>query len=151
MKSYINQFKLIFFLSWIFLYLIFPAWALPISVTARTSVFFGLIIFFLISATIINRWVNVLPVNKPFIILPKDIVAHIKNNLWLFVICCVGAALHIYSITLPILIMGDETLHLQGGLLIYDYIDSRWHRIFQIAFWTFIVLVWLILKVKKIE
>ncbi len=149
MKSYINQFKLIFFLSWIFLYLIFPAWALPISVTARTSVFFGLIIFFLISATIINRWVNVLPVNKPFIILPKDIVAHIKNNLWLFVICCVGAALHIYSITLPILIMGDETLHLQGGLLIYDYIDSRWHRIFQIAFWTFIVLVWLILKVKK--
>lgn len=148
MKSYINQYKLLFLLSWIVLYLVFPAWALPISATARTLVFFGLIIIFIISAKIMDKWFNAITVDKPIIILP-NIVLQIKNNLWLFVICCIGAALHIYFISLPILNMGDEPIHLQGGLLIYDYIDSRWHRIFQIASWTFIALVGLILKIKK--
>lgn len=97
----------------------------------------------------INRWFKVLAVDKPFLILPKDIVMHIKNNLWLIIICCVAVALQIYPIFLPLLIMGDETLHIQGGLLIYDYIDVRWHIFVQSAFWTLTVLVILIIKIKN--
>ena len=149
MKSYINQYKLVFYLSWIVLYLIFPSWALPISVTARASVFLGLILFFLISAYMINRWFKVLAVDKPFLILPEDMVMHIKNNLWLIIICCVAVALQIYPIFLPLLIMGDETLHIQGGLLLYDYIDVGWHIFVQLAFWTLIVMVMLIIKIKN--
>lgn len=96
-----------------------------------------------------NVWFNVFPVDKPFIIRPKNIVACIRDNSWLFVICCIAIVLHIYPILLPILNMGDEPLHLQGGLLIYDYIDVSWHRFNQIAFWVLLILFLLITKAKS--
>jgi hypothetical protein len=40
----------------------------------------------------------------------------------------------------PILILGDEAAHLQGGLLVYDYIDVNWHIIFQAILWGMIAL-----------
>jgi hypothetical protein len=149
MKSYINQYKLLFSLSWVCLYLIFPAWALPISVNARASVLFGLTIFIFISAGVMNRWFNGVSVDKPIIVLSKDIATHIKNNLWLVIVCCVAVVLHVYPLSFPILILGDEAMHLNAGLVIYDHIDGRWHKLFQIAFWALVALVILIIKVKN--
>ena len=131
MISYINQYKALFFFSWIVLYLIFPTWALPISVNARALVFSGLVIYFCISAGLMNRWFNAAGVEKPVIIHVRNWGEHIRNNSWLTIVCIIAAVLHIYPIFFPILIMGDETIHLQGGLLIYDYIDVGWHKIFQ--------------------
>ncbi len=148
MTSFITQYKLLFLISWIICYLIFPSWALPISVTSRALVFFGLIIYFLISAFLMNRWFNTLTIDKPLIVKPTDWAKHIKSHLWLFIVCCIAMVLHIYPISYPILIIGDETIHLQNGLLIYEYIDSNRHLFFQIAFWVIIVLIVFIRKKK---
>ena len=70
----------------------------------------------------------------------------IKDNLGLVIICLVAVLLHISPLTRPILILGDETIHLQGGLLIYDYVDVSWHKTFQAIIWMVIVLI-LVIKV----
>jgi hypothetical protein len=100
---------------------------------------------------IMSRWFNDLPSSKPVIIFPKDIALHIKNNSWLFIVCCVAGILHIYPLFYPILIIGDETQHLHAGLWIYEHIDVSWHKLFQIAFWAMIVLLLLIGKFKKAD
>ncbi|MEM3101739.1 MAG: glycosyltransferase family 39 protein [Candidatus Nitrosotenuis sp.] len=147
---YINQYRFIFYCSWVVFYLIFPAWALPISTEARAYVFFGLLAYFTASLWLMNRWFSAVYIDKPFIVLPIDIIKNIKSNPWLFVISCIAVILHIYPIFRPILIIGDEALHLQGGLLIYDYIDVRWHRFFQITVWVLLAfLLFLIIKTKN--
>ncbi|GBD97287.1 MAG TPA: hypothetical protein ENG83_01040 [Nitrospirae bacterium] len=146
MTAFINQYKLLFLLSWIFFYLIYPAWALPVSVSARAFVFLGLILFFCISAFFMNRWFNVFIVDKPVIVWPANPGEQVKSHLWLVILCALAVALHIYRIFSPILIMGDEAMHIQGGLMIYEYIDIGRHKIFQVAFWTLIVLVLVIKK-----
>ena len=148
MNNNIRQYKLLFILSWILFYLIYPAWALPISAIARASVFFGLIVFIFISAYIMNRWVCAITVDKPVIILPRDMMAQIKIHTWLLIICCISVILHIRSLFYPILIAGDEAFHLQGGLLIYDYIDVSWHKMFQAILWVVITLA-LIIRIIK--
>lgn len=151
MHNNIWQYKFIFILSWVLFYLIFPTWALPISVTARAAVFFGLIVFFSISASIMNHWFSAIFVNKPAIIIPQNVPTHFKNNSGLFIICCLTGILHIYPLSFPILIIGDEALHLQSGLWIYEHIDVSWHRLFQIAFWALIVLILLKRKANKTD
>ena len=125
MTSFHAQYKLLFLLSWVTLYLIFPSWALPISVHLRAVVFSALIVYFCISAFFMNRWCNALIVNKPVIVRTIDIGKEVKDNLLLIAVCFIALALHIYPIFYPILIIGDETLHLQGGLWIYEFIDSK--------------------------
>jgi len=130
-----TQYTLLFFLSWIVCYLIYPAWALPVSVTARGLIFFGLLFYFFISAHLISRWTKAYPVTKPIIDNNINWVITIKSNLFFIIVCCVAVLLHVYPISYPILIMGDEALHLQDGLWIYEYIGISWHKYFQIAFW----------------
>lgn len=144
MNTFITQYKVIFFFSWISFYFIFPTWILPIDVYSRALVFLGLIIFFVISSNVMNRWFNALTVDKPFIIKPERWSLLIKDNRGLSVICVIAAILHIYKIrTLPILMFGDEALHLQGGLWIYKYIDSRWNAYLQYLIWLLLVLfIW---------
>lgn len=149
MKNYIRQYEFLFIFPWFLCYLIFPSWALPVSLYARASVFFGLIIFLFISANTMSRWFNKLSVDKPVIAHNINWVKHIKSNAGLFILCCIAVILHIRSLFYPILIMGDEALHLQGGLWIYNYIDVRWHIFFQIIFWGSIGLILLIKKFRK--
>ena len=130
------------------MYLIFPAWALPISVTASALVFLGLLVYFCISDLLLNRWFNAAGVEKPIIIQVRSWGEHIRSNSWLVIVCLIAAVLHIYPIFSPILIMGDETIHLQSGLWIYEYIDSDWQAFFQVVFWVFIGLLVIIKKTK---
>jgi len=149
MVSLSTQYTLSFLLSWIVCYLIYPAWALPVSVTARGFIFFGMLIYFSISAHLINRHVKALSVNKPLLVDTVAWVRNIKNNFFLVVICCLAAFLHIYQLSYPILIVGDEALHLQDGLWIYNYIAISWHKFFQIAFWVVTCTIFLIIRFKK--
>ncbi len=138
-RSYINQYKLFFILLWVIPYFIYPSWALPVSETTRYFIFSGLLIYFLISLYFVNKWFNALSINKPFIIKTQNWLYLIKKNSWLSIIIFIAAILHVYQIvTLPILIAGDETLHLQGGLWIYNYIDSNLHTYFQFIFWALV-------------
>ncbi len=141
MSNYINQYKLLFGLSWIILYLVFPAWTLPISVTARFLLFSGLMIFFSISAFFMHLWFNALPVDRPLIIYPEDFSRHLKNHAGLLILCSIAALLHISPLSSPIYLIGDEALFLQGGLWIYDYFGSFWHNFMRYAFWAFWVFI----------
>ncbi|MBI4698217.1 MAG: glycosyltransferase family 39 protein [Nitrospirae bacterium] len=151
MRSYTNQYTLLFFLSWVVLFLIYPVWALPVSVVARAALFFGLLTLFLAASYLMTRLFVDFPVDKPFIVIPEDFAASFRDNLWLVVVCLTAAAFHIPAILRPILIMGDEPLHLQGGLLIYDYIDFSWHRSFQIAIWALFILFLLLINAKHLN
>ena len=98
-----------------------------------------------------NRWFDLLTVDKPFIVPARGIADHVKDNLLLVIICTVAGLLHIYPLFQPILIIGDETQHLQAGLWMYQHIDDSWHILFQIVFWLLLVAGLIFLKVKKTD
>ncbi|MBI5739868.1 MAG: glycosyltransferase family 39 protein [Nitrospirae bacterium] len=148
-KNTIHQYKFLFTLPWILFYLIFPTWALPISVAARAVVFFGLIVYFSAAAYLMGRWFDALPVGTAAVVPLRDIMTGIRTHVWFLMVCCLALVLHIYPLFLPILIIGDEALHLTSGLWIYEHIDSAWHVFFQIAFWSPAVLVLLIRQFRK--
>lgn len=151
MKSYINQYKLLFLLLWISLYLIYPVWALPVSVAGRFLIYMGLMIYFTISAYFMNTWFNAFPADKPFTVKPVGsdsyrggLLNHIKDHKWLLITFCIALVLHVFKITSPILNLGDEALHLQGGLWVYDFLGSDWHKFLQLISWVVIVIVFII-------
>lgn len=163
-KNYIFQYKVLFNLSWICLYLIFPAWInshifftskFPVSEPfARSLVILAFTIYFSISAFLINRYFNTLTVGKPVIIKINDWSKHIKNNIWLFILCCLSVVLHIYPLSLVFITMGGgETTYLEQVLWIYDSLNSYWHRLFdfppQYLFWSVIILIILAIKQKR--
>jgi hypothetical protein len=142
MITFITKYKLIFFLSWIALIVLYPAWTLPIPVYARAQVFFGLVLYFVLSRNLMNHWFEALEFNQPLFAFPEKFLTIIKNNMWLSVLCIVAICLQGYqSMTNPVLMYGDEAIHLNGGLWIYKYLDSRWHHYFQYAVWGLLVMV----------
>jgi hypothetical protein len=166
MKNYVTQYKVLFYLSWIALYFFFPSW---ISLhtkfhergllnanypLARALVIFGFILYFSISAYLVNRYFNALTINKPVIIKINDWFSCIKGNFGLAAICCLSAVLHIYPLSEILVIAGGgEIPHINQPLQIYDVLNSYWHRLFNIPvqylFWSIIVLLILMLKQKK--
>ncbi len=122
------------------MYLVHPSWALPIPVTARGLLFFGLIILFFILSLIMNRLFASLAIDKPVIIYPENFSKHIKDNAWLLIICLVAVIFHSAPLSSPIYLVGDEAIYLQNGLWIYDYFGAFWHQSAKYAFWIGIVL-----------
>lgn len=147
-NNYIRQYKFLFISSWILFYLVFPAWALPISVSARAAVFLGLLVYFIVSAYLMDSVFSALTIEKSLIAQNINWGEHLKSNVWLLVVCCIAVIIHIYPLTHPILMFGDEPIHLQGGLLVYDYIDVGWHKVFQAILWI-VVLLALITRIFK--
>jgi len=138
-RAFLNQYKLIFLLAWIVSYIVYPSWALPVSETTRHLIFLGLLTCFAISLFLLDRWLSALNIDKPFIILPESWMNIIRDHSGLVAVCLIAVALHISPILQrPILIIGDETLHLYGGLWIYNFVDSTLHKYFQIVFWLLV-------------
>ncbi len=157
-KNYISQYKVLFYLSWICLYLIYPTWinlhsifqdmSLPISQpVARSVVILGMLVYFIISSYFINRYFNALMLDKPIIIKFNDWSKTIKSNIWLAIVCCLAVILHIHSFSLL------EVGYLRQGVWMYDFSNKYWHILFdfpiQYGFWFFIVLWIVIIKQKK--
>ena len=141
MTTFVNQYRTLFFLSWIILYLIIPAWAFPVSVITRAFVYFGLLIYFAVSAAVLSHWITIFTVDSPPFMKIKNWRELVKEHLWLIILCIIAMILNIYPAFSPILIMGDETIHLQSGLWVYDYLDSSWHTVFQSIFWIVVVIL----------
>ena len=152
MTAHTTQYKITFFLSWIFLYLIFPVWALPISTTSRLLVFLGLLSYFSISLYILSYTLKDLNIDKAFIDEDVNYQKYLKHNSTLFIICGIAIVLHLYPISFPILIGYDEATHLQGGLGIYTFIDNLWSKHTDIPIqyisWSVVAII-LIFLVKK--
>jgi hypothetical protein len=148
MKTIINKYELIFVFTWIVSYFIYPSWALPVDETSRNIIFSVLITYFALSLVFLNRWLSVLNIDRPFFIKTDNWLNIIKNHSELAAICLIAAILQAYPvINRPILIIGDEALHLHGGLWIYNFIDSSSHKYFQLAFWVLagllvILIIW---------
>ncbi len=130
---YTNQYKISFVLSWL-LSIFYPTWALPVSITERFFIYSGLIIYFAISGFVVSRWLDSISINKPFIIMPQNLLNDIKDHKWLLIISIVAIGLHIPRITIPILNLGDEALHIQGGLWVYYYLGGQWHNALRFCF-----------------
>ncbi len=137
MNTYTNQYKLLFTLSWVSLYIIFPSWTLPFSTSTRFLAFSGLLIYFLISYYAMNLLIRDISVSSLFRSYSLD--RSDKMYVLLFMLCGISAALHIYPITFPVAISYDESAHLYGGLGIFIYILNYWNKVFtfpiQYAFW----------------
>lgn len=115
---------------------------------ARALVILGFIIYFYVSAFLINRYFNTLILDKPVILKINDWLKNIKNNLWLAIFCCLAVILHIHSF------FSVEIGFLSQGLWMYDFSDKFWHKLFdfpiQYVFWSFAVLLIFIIRQKKI-
>lgn len=153
MKNYINQYKVLFWLSWISFYLIFPAWRIGhIYYNPYNLAITKLMVYFTISAYLMHRYFNTLIVDKPFIIKINDWFIHMKNNLLFVLICCLAVVLHI-NILSPVVTTGEE-YNLSITFKMYDFLNSCWHRLFnfpiQYFFWALIGLLVLLLLQKKI-
>lgn len=142
MIPYINQYKSFFLLSWS-IFLLYPTWALPVSVYGRFLIYAGLIVYFAISGFVASKWLKNVSVDKPFIIKPQNLSVKIKEHKELLVICSIAVILHLFRINMPILNLGDEALHIQGGLWVYDYLGRDWHRVLQFIFWIIVGLTFL--------
>jgi 4-amino-4-deoxy-L-arabinose transferase-like glycosyltransferase len=83
-----------------------------------------------------DRWFRTLNTDKPFIIKLENRLNIIKNHTGLIIICLIAVVLHVNPIvTRPILIIGDESLHLYGGLWIFNIVNSSSLKYFQLVFW----------------
>jgi hypothetical protein len=110
------------------LFVVFPAWALPVSVTTRFIIFLGLFAYFSLSAFLMKFYLRSVSIGKPFLVSPTHPMRHTKQNLGLFAVCCISVGLHIYPITLPIINGYDEAAHLHGALGIYVYVEGLWRE-----------------------
>jgi hypothetical protein len=131
------------------MFIIYPSWTLPIPVTGRGVLYFGLIAYFVFLAYIVNRWVKALSVNAPPIVCSTDFLKHVKDNSGLLIICLIAVLLHIVPISSPIYLVGDEALFLLNGLWIYDYFGAFWHEAAKYAFWVIILLTLVKAKIKS--
>ena len=108
-------------------------------------------VYFTISAYLVNRYFNLLVVDKPVIINITNRGKHLKNNLWLVTLCVTAAVLHIYST--PVIVMG-EMIFLRQTFWLYDFLNMHWHKLFdfpiQYFFWTLIAVMIVLIKQKKI-
>jgi len=145
MKSYTRQYELFFLLCWS-LYIVYPVWALPVSVFSRFFIYTGLIVYVFCSGYIMHLWFRNISLNDPFISTVKGLADYTKSNIWFFIACIIAVILHLFYITSPIFNLGDEALHIQGGLWVYDFLGREWHKFLQIILWGSVGVIVIIRK-----
>jgi 4-amino-4-deoxy-L-arabinose transferase-like glycosyltransferase len=154
MHTSTNQYKAAFFLSWITIFLIYPAWALPIPVMSRLLLFSGLLVYFCLAACLMNVLLKDAFVEAPLILPLKNLKELVRQHVWLLVICSICILLHIYPISYPILLDYDEEVHLQGGLAIYKSFNGIWQRFsnipIQYIIWIVTLVALIMLKQRRV-
>ncbi|MEM3000931.1 MAG: glycosyltransferase family 39 protein [Candidatus Nitrosocaldus sp.] len=132
MKRFEGQYWSLFILPWFILFIIYPAWALPVSQTSRFIIFSSLLLYLSISGYILHKVLKWTPYDKPFFIPVENLPSLLKQRVGLLIICSIAFILHLYPITFPIILNGDEASHLQGGVGIYLFLNNIWERSFDI-------------------
>lgn len=152
MRKYIAQYKALFYFTWVMMYFVFPVWRFPNNHGDQFAIN-GFIVYFAISAYIVNRYFNLLIINKPLFIKSNNLSKCVKDNLWLVILCVVSLFLHIYFNYFTSVIAMGEVIFLRQSFWIYDFLDIRWHSVFdfpvQYAFWFLMSLMIILIKQKK--
>ncbi len=128
MKNYASQYRFLFLSLWILLYNIYPSWALPVSVNLRLLIFTSLLLYLSVSAYLIHHILKSFSCNKSLLIYPENPRLQLNNHLGLLILCLIAFLLHLYPITFPVILDGDEPAHLQGAVGIYLFLDSLSQR-----------------------
>lgn len=158
-KNFINQYKVLFFSSWIVIYFILPSWNFPqiyisfanklINVSYWPKIF-GYLTYFFIAASLLNLYFKTLFVVKPLISYSTNWSEHVKNNLWLALICCITVVLHIFYYSPPLL--GSASY----SLWIYNFINTHWNKMInfpiQYPVWiSFFILIFTLRHKKTVN
>lgn len=103
----------LFLLLWIFCYLLYPAWFLPVSNPLRFAFLLALLLYFGINYCLLKTWFG--DVQVPVRFFPYQLVVWLYNSLTenrLFAaLLAIFFGLHLYPMTGPIAIGGDEAYH----------------------------------------
>jgi hypothetical protein len=154
--NHINQYKLLFYFSWVILYFIFPAWRfyhinLPVvneQVRLPLSSEFVLLIYFLIAAYVTNALLKSIYVDERIVPHVHGILQLIRNNSGLVIVCFTSAVLHVFTY-LPV-----YAPSVRYSLWIYNFITNHWHLRFrfpiQYPIWLFLLCLLFLVKQKKL-
>lgn len=96
-----------------------------------------------------GRCFQTISINQPIIIHHDDFSIHLKENVWLLLVCLIAAIIHIKYIFTPIYLVGDEALFIQNGLWIYDYFGPFYYKAVKYAFWTVIILTLVAARIRS--
>lgn len=155
-SNYIDQYKFLFYLTWIILYFIFPAWRFSQIYISFTGDIIQapfppkliLLTYFFVSAFLLNFYFKSLFADGSLIIHSPKWSELVKNNLWIVLVCGTAAFLHIMFPS-PV-----NTGAAAYSLWIYNFIVKYWHRLFdfsiQYFLWLFLFIMVLIVKQERL-
>lgn len=160
-KNHIDQYKLLFYLSWIVIYFIFPEWyfsqiyisfadkLIDVRFWPKTI---GFLAYFFISAFILNSYFKTLFVDKPVFDNFNRWSEVLRDNVWFTIVCCISVVLHIF--TVPLHVVSPHTVIDRMALWIYQFITNYWYTLcdvpIQYPAWLFLLFFILILTQKKL-
>ena len=124
---------LLFLAFWFSCYILYPTWMLPLSTRGRLLVYLGLILYFSFNAWLLFHWIRG-KVEWTLSLPTWGLVGRkIKENSLFSLAILLSAALHIYSMTLPITTGGDEDVHSTPSLMLLKNIGSYSERFFHLS------------------
>ncbi|UCC39553.1 MAG: glycosyltransferase family 39 protein [Candidatus Aminicenantes bacterium] len=142
-KTALNrEYFLAFFIMWIFFYLFFPSWLLPVSTANRVLIYVVLWAFFLVNGGLFYKW-NMSYVEEGLFKISKSrIFSFIRENRILAIVLLLFSALQVYPMFMPIRTGGDEAYHADNGLEILRVINIKIGQFLPIDFhWIFKLLI----------
>jgi 4-amino-4-deoxy-L-arabinose transferase-like glycosyltransferase len=138
-KTALNrEYFLAFFILWVFFYLVFPSWLLPVSAASRVLIYIALWVFFLANGGLFYKWNKSYARERLFIITKSRALSFIRENKILVIVLLFFSVLQIYPMLMPIRTRGDEAYHADNGLEILRVVNIKVGRFLPIDFhWFF--------------
>lgn len=148
-KAALNrEYFLAFFIVWVFFYLLFPTWLLPVSAANRVLIYIALWAFFLVNGRLFFKWNMSYAKERLFKIDKSSIFSFIRENKILAAVLLFFSALQVYPMFMPIRTRGDEAYHADNGLEILRMINIKIGKLLPIDFhWVFKLAVVLLIGI----
>lgn len=116
---------MLFIGTWLFCYIIFPAWYLPVSRQGRFWIFTLFLVYFSFNGWLLYRRTGSELEESSSCLRLKDLRNILKSNLTLVLILLLCIILHLYPMTLPITSVGDEHYHSYVSVPIINFIEKK--------------------------
>lgn len=121
--NFTRDYLCLFVGSWLFCFILFPAWYLPISSQGRLLVFTLFLIYFSLNGWLLEKWISPRLDEGSFRIKWGSFGEILRRNRGLFFLLAFSAALRLYPMTLPITSLGDEHYHSYVSVPLINFIE----------------------------
>jgi len=137
-----------FFVIWIFCYIVFPSWLLPVSSIDRALIYLFLWVFFLVNGWLFNKW-NTPYLENPLFKTTGNRLASVNHEKRILItVLFIFVLIQVYPMLMPIRTRGDEGYHANNGLEILKMMNIMTRRFLPIDFhWLFKLLTVLVLAI----